>query len=108
MTSTTPGTKPGLQRERTVLAWHRFGLAQLALGLTLPRLANGHLTPLVITLSGAIAALALTIIHLSSKRRFAARSGLARPSTDGLLPLLAATSAQLTWLAVITGSITGT
>lgn len=104
MTSIHPAG-PGLQPERTALAWQRLGLTQTTLGLTLPRIAHGHLTPAVIALSGLGAALGLLVIYLSRHRHTRHHPGTtvtaAAAPTDGRLPLIAAAAALLTAAGVI-------
>lgn len=52
---------PGLQRERTALAWRRTGLTALALGLLLARLGITHDNPAEVA-AGAAALLTATIL----------------------------------------------
>ncbi len=100
----------GLQPERTALSWQRFGLAQFALGLALPRIAQGQSTVLVVALSGLAAASGLVVLYLS-RRRYSRHSRYpdaadAVPFADGRLPLVAATAAALTGAGVISVLVT--
>lgn len=84
---------PGLQPERTALAWRRYGLASLGLGLAMPRLGWDALHWAAIPASVLIVVSAIVILQRAFHRyRFAYRSlgqdGHQR-LPDGRLALLA-------------------
>ncbi len=83
---------PGLQPERTALAWRRTSLALVALCLGLTRLAWGALGPaaLLLAVVGAAGA-AWLMVH--ERRRYRWQSTLLRDSQgvgDGIAPFLTA------------------
>jgi len=63
---------PGLQPERTSLAWQRTALALLGVGLLLPRLAWSVLNAWSLLPAGLVVAAAVTVL-IASHRRYWSR-----------------------------------
>lgn len=64
----TPPVDPGLQHERTVLAWDRTGLALTAAALGVARHSLGHLGLVVVTTCTFTAACGLWLVVVGLRR----------------------------------------
>ncbi|TNM41185.1 DUF202 domain-containing protein [Nocardioides albidus] len=84
MTGPRHEESPGLQRERTALAWHRAALSLVVAAAVLTRLTWSRLGP------GAVATVAVALVAascmLSSRRGRGAEAAPGR-SRDGVAPL---------------------
>lgn len=88
---------PGLQNERTTLAWQRTTLSGLACALIIARLIFGHSPAAAIAVAAVAIIVAITLGRLSANRYKInnATWGSLRLSTDGRTP------AALTLLVMI-------
>lgn len=101
---------PGLQNERTALAWQRSVLAMTAVGLIIARLAFSGNPVVAVLLAGVMVGFASWALVMSTRRYRAASRRLWRelPLPDG--KLVAATSLLITLMGlaslvlVLTGS----
>ncbi|WP_298134671.1 DUF202 domain-containing protein [Micropruina sp.] len=98
-----PPRDPGLQPERTALAWQRVGLIVLAAGLAVPRLAGGDLSvgSVLAGLAGACTGLFLLVATGRRYRRLVAHARRSGAGVDGLLPAVAASGSTVLALGVI-------
>ena len=97
---------PGLQPERTSLAWRRVALALLGLALAVPNLGWPLLGIWALVPAGAVAAGALTLLGVAHRRYLRTHHlftvGSAQTMPDGQLPLIAVlTSLILAMVAVV-------
>jgi uncharacterized membrane protein YidH (DUF202 family) len=99
--SVPAGRDPGLQQERTMLAWRRTGLALLVGSLTIGRLTLEVIGPVVVVPTVLTATLAGWVVVESLRSRRLARAHPHEPGfsvlSDGRLP--AAVAAVLAGLA---------
>jgi uncharacterized membrane protein YidH (DUF202 family) len=81
---------PGLQPERTSLAWQRTALALLGVGLLVPRVAWATLGAWSLVPSGLVVAAAVAVLAAGFRRYRAAHRALTTGGTlhDGRLALL--------------------
>lgn len=89
---------PGLQPERTSLAWQRTSLAFLGLGLAVPRVAWPVLGAWSLLPAGVVLAAAVAVLVVSHRRYRQAHRVLTGGHGrlhDGRLPLLVALTALL-------------
>ncbi|MCA0251323.1 MAG: DUF202 domain-containing protein [Actinobacteria bacterium] len=88
---------PGLQPERTTLAWRRLAVVLIALALAAPRVAWPQLGPVAVLPAAAIAGAGVWLVIRSQRRYRAARAamaaGKARPLPDGMLPVVTTAAA---------------
>lgn len=95
--------RPGLQAERTGLAWSRTGLSASAAALALARLASVRDAPLLAVVGLVAAAGALAAFVEGSLRHERRRRWLDEPTLERGVPLIA-----MTLLAVVVGlALTG-
>jgi uncharacterized membrane protein YidH (DUF202 family) len=92
---------PGLQIERTALAWIRTCLSLIVVALVAFRFAAHHSLPLALGLSGTIVPLGLTATWLAWRRyrTSAARMAAGEQLPGGLLALM------MTAVTVLTGAL---
>jgi uncharacterized membrane protein YidH (DUF202 family) len=83
--------RPGLQAERTGLAWSRTGLSAGAAALALARLATVRDAPVLAMIGIVAAAGALAAFVEGSLRHERRRSWLDEPTSERGLPLIATT-----------------
>ncbi len=81
-------TDPGLQNERTTLAWQRTTLSGLACALIIARLIFGHSAVTAITIAAIAIIIAITLGRLSASRYKInnATWSSSRLGTDGRTP----------------------
>ena len=84
------GRDPGLQQERTILAWRRSGLALLVGALTIGRISLDTLGLVAVVPSVMVAGLALWVVLDALRARRLARTHPGEPGysvlADGRLP----------------------
>jgi uncharacterized membrane protein YidH (DUF202 family) len=94
-----PGRDPGLQPERTSLAWRRLALALLGLALAVPKLGWQALGPWALVPAAIVAAGALTLVAASHRRYLHTHEVLSSRSApvlpDGRLPMVTVLAALI-------------